>query len=200
VPKEIFTVDEYEQRLAAAQTDPLTADFHALRMAYIRSARYEPYATHGQEVRALRDALHAHDYPAAVTAAEAILARDYLDIEAHMAADFAHTQLENRAASTYHRTFAQRLLSAIAATGTGQDLDHALVVIRTSEEYVVLRVMGLVSGGQRLVEHNGHWYDVLSAMRPGSRDIIEVFFNIDLPFTWLNNQHQRGGTHEDESG
>jgi len=179
----------YDTLLAVAQADPVGADFHALRMAFAQSDAYQPYVQHSEGVFALRAALQAQNMQAALEACESLLAFNYLDIEAHMASDYVYTALENPEKSAYHRAFARGLISAIMATGAGRDFDSAIIVLATSEEYVVLRMMGLASGSQRLVEQQGHWFDVLSA-RPSQGDPVEVYFNIDLPYTWLQARHR----------
>lgn len=182
----------YENLLAATQADPVGADFHALRMAFAQSEAYQPYVQHSEGVFALRAALQAQNMQAALEACESLLAFNPLDIEAHMAADYVYTALEKTEQSAYHRAFAKGLIGAIMATGTGRDFESAIIVLATSEEYGVLRMMGLASDRQRLVEHHGHWFDVLSA-RPSQGDPVEVYFNIDLPYTWLQARHNDAG-------
>lgn len=186
----------YEDLLAAAQADPEHADYHALRMAYTRADSYAPYAQHNDAVFALRAALQAQNMPEALAACDAMLAFNYLDIEAHMAADYAHTALDNHAESHYHRTFAKGLIDAILTTGTGRDFASALIVIDTAEEYVVLRVLGLAPGRQQLVQHEGHWFDVLDA-QASQGDPLKMYFNIDLPYNWLQAQQQDNHDHHD---
>ncbi len=189
----------YEKLLAAAQADPADADYHTLRMAYTRADSYAPYARHGDAVFALRAALQAQNMQAALAACQDLLALNYLDIEAHMAADYAHTVLEDHTAAVYHRTFARGLIDAILASGTGRDFGSAFIVIDTAEEYVVLRVMGLAPGNQQLRQHEGHWFDILYG-RPAQGDPLPVYFNIDLPYNWLQAQQREGHDHETQHG
>ncbi|MCD4684958.1 MAG: DUF4919 domain-containing protein [Anaerolineae bacterium] len=179
---------DYDTLLAAAKADPVMADFHALRMAYVRSDQYAPYDMLGDAVVVLRDALTGGDLDAALTAINELLAFNYLDIETHMAADYVHMQRENHEASAYHRAFARGLIQALLATGTGRDFASAWIVINTAEEYTVLRVLGFTPGGQRLMKHEGHSFDVLIAKPRNGGDPAELFFNIDLPFNQLSHQ------------
>lgn len=176
---------DYDTLLTAAKADPDGADFHTLRMAYTRSEHYTPYDMHSDAVIALRDALVANDFEAALAATADLLAFNYLDIEAHMAADYVHVQLEHHAESAFHRAFARGLIEAILTTGTGRDFTHAWIVISTAEEYVILRVLGFAPGGQRLVRHEGHAFDILTGKRPDTGTAVDLYFNIDLPFNWL---------------
>lgn len=190
----------YEDLLAAAQADPVHADYQALRMALTRSDAYAPYAQHSEAVFALRAALQAHNPPEALQACEDLLAFNYLDIEAHMAADYAHTISDAPDRAAYHRTFARGLIQSILASGTGRDFANAWIVIDPAEEYVVLRVLGQVSGGQRLVNHEGRWFDVQVGRPRESGEAVEHYFNIDLPYTWLQAQQQARHDDHDDSG
>lgn len=177
----------YRDLLAAARQNPGEADYLALRQAYASSEEYAPY-THDQEhLEALRTALPARNFQAALEAVEGLLDHNYLDIEAHMAADYVHTLRGDQAQSTYHRTFAQGLINAIMDSGNGASFDTAFAVMSIPEEYLVLRLLGLLPGNQRLVQHEEHWFDILSARRHDDNMALELYFNIDLPRTWLSD-------------
>jgi hypothetical protein len=178
----------YDDLLDAALQDPASADYQALRMAYAQSEEYAPYVHDTEHLEALRAALHGDDLPAALDAIEGLLDHNYLDIEAHMAADYIYTRLEDADRSTYHRTFAKGLIDAILDTGSGRDFATAFAVLNVTEEYTILRVLGFRPAGQRLIQHEEHWFDILSAQHPSREEPFEVYFNIDLPRHWLQDQ------------
>ncbi|MBN1678894.1 MAG: DUF4919 domain-containing protein [Anaerolineae bacterium] len=178
----------YQDLLDAARRNSVGADYHALRMAYVRSDAYAPYADDRASVDALQNALHTGDLDAALDAIDTLLAHNYLDIEAHMAADYVYTRLENTAKAAYHRAFAKGLIDAIFGTGDGRRFESAFIVIRIAEEYTLLRIMRLVPDSQSLRQHQGHAYDVLQARDPASGQQHALYFNIDLPTGWLMRQ------------
>jgi hypothetical protein len=178
----------YDDLLDAALQDPASADFQALRTAYAQSKEYAPYVHDTGHLEALRAALHGDDLPAALDAIEGLLDHNYLDIEAHMAADYIYTRLDDEENSVYHRTFARGLIDAILATGSGRDFATAFAVLSVTEEYTVLRVLGFRPAGQRLVQHEEHWFDILAAQHPSREEPFEVYFNIDLPRHWLQDR------------
>ena len=180
----------YQALLADARQNPHDADYHGLRMAYARSDDYHPYFQDVESVNALNHALHEGDMEAVLDAAHKLLEVNYLDIEAHMTADYAYLQLEDPARSAYHRAFAKGLFEAILATGTGRDFATAFIVLSIPEEYTILRVHRGVSEGQRLVEHEGHWFDILAARLRESGETRDFYFNIDLPRRWLADQSE----------
>jgi hypothetical protein len=191
------TVEEqprtYHDLLAAAQQNPAGADFHTLRMASARSDGYAPYSHDVEAVEALGRALPVADFDAALEAIARLLDASYLDIEAHIAADYVYTRLSQPDRSAYHRGFAQGLLKAIVDTGDGRDFSTAFIVLAIPEEYTVLRMLGLRPRGQALVEHEGHWFDVIDAAHGQTGAPAKVHFNIDIPHAWL---HHHGMAHD----
>jgi hypothetical protein len=177
----------YEELLAAVQADPEGGDYHALRMAYARTDEYAPYVQDAENIEKLRAALTGRDMESALEAVAQLLAQNYLDIEAHMAGDYVYTMLEQYDDSAYHRAFARGLIQAILATGDGRGFETAFIVLTVSEEYTVLRVIGLIPGNQQLVEREGHWFDILSGRQRDSSETLDLYFNIDLPRGWLRD-------------
>lgn len=181
----------YEDLLDAAREQPEGADYHTLRMAYVRSDVYFPYRDDTEDLNALGRALHAGEFETALEVIDHMLAQRYLDIEAHMAADFVHLRLGDEARSAFHRAFAQGLLAAIRATGDGQRFESAYIVIDVPEEYTLLRTLGLRATGQATMEHDGQWFDVLTAEDTRTGQASKVHFNIDLPRRWLDGNVSR---------
>lgn len=175
----------YHDLLAAAQRQPADTNYTALREAYADSEEYAPYVHDQEHLDALRAALPVRDLDAALDAIGGLLDHNYLDIEAHMAADYIYTLRDEPAQSAYHRTFAQGLIDAIFATGNGLTFGTAFEVLSIPEEYLVMRLLGFRATGQRLVQHEEHWFDVLSAKRGEDEPDFEMYFNIDVPKTWL---------------
>lgn len=177
----------YYDLLAAAHQNPDGADYHALRMSYAQSAQYNPYARDAEHLKILRAAMHAGDLEGALEAVDALLDASYVNIEAHIAADYIYTRLGDEAKMQFHRLFARGLINSIFESGDGREPDTAFIVIDVAEEYVLLQVMGFKPSGQALQQHNGHWIDAMDAEHLVSGDRITVYFNIDLPRKWLDS-------------
>ncbi|MGQ9849069.1 MAG: DUF4919 domain-containing protein [Aggregatilineaceae bacterium] len=179
----------YQELLDAVRADPVDADYHALRMAYTRSDHYQPHPHDHDTVALMNEALRIGDLDGAMVATQKLLDRDYLDIMAHMVADYIYTSRDDTERALYHRAIARGLIDAVLATGNGNDFHTAFIVINTLEEYVILRVLGFVLLQQEFVEHEGHYFDVLVAQHQQTGDMMRFVFNIDLPFGWFL-QHQ----------
>jgi len=173
-------MERYEELLAAAQADPLQADYHALRMAFARSDAYQPYARDAQLVARMYDALRADELGEALAAIERLLEQNPLDVEAHLAAHSTYAQRGNSERAAYHRAFGAGLLDAIIRSGDGRSFATAYVVLDIAEEYLVLRLRGLRAAMQALLHHEDHWYDMIKIEPPTPDGDDRVYFNIDL--------------------
>jgi hypothetical protein len=174
----------FEELLEAARGDPSKADYKGLRMAYAGSADYNPYAREGDPDAILR-AFQAGDWRAARTAAERILQRNYLHVDAHMACAYASRQLGEEGAEAYHLAFARGILDSVFESGDGLGFETAFVVIDVAEEYAVLRALGIEPSRQSLVTQDGHEFDVFDVNHPKTGKDARLYFNIDLPKGWL---------------
>ena len=56
------------------------------------------------------------------------------------------------------------------------------MVIDTKEEYVILRVFGLMPSKQSLLNEKEHSYDLLEAIDPKTNKTVPLYFNIDRPY------------------
>lgn len=184
----------FQDLLADVQQRPERADYHALRMAYARSPEYAPYVHDLEGVERLRDALQSGDLEAALVAVGRLLAFNYLDIEAHMAADYVFTMQGDTDRSTYHRTFARGLIDAINATGDGRSPETAYIVLNIPEEYTFMRLLGYTPGRQGLESVNGHEFDTFEVQDPEGQ-ASQIYFNIDLPRQWLDANTGQGHPH-----
>ena len=170
----------YDALLAMARENPAEADFHALRMAFVRTPHYQPYASDIESLDALGDALHGDDLDTALAQVKNLLNTNYLDIEAHISADYIYTRRSETAQATYHRAFARGLIDSIARTGNGRSFETAFIVITLAEEYTLLRMLGLQPQTQQLVQHEEHWFDVHNVRHGTSGEAIRVYFNVDI--------------------
>jgi hypothetical protein len=70
-------------------------------------------------------------------------------------------------------------LDSILSSGDGRSHETAFVVIDISEEYDVLRRLGLQPAGQRLSFHKSGICDVLTVITPQTGDSSELYFRLE---------------------
>jgi len=154
----------YQQLLAQAKTaDPASVDWQALRFAYADSSGFSVTGGEDDQHQALFQALNKDDNKAVVAAANAILAKDFVDVDAHVALDLADQALGFKQQSAREHQIALGLLKSVH-TGDGATPETAFTVITVGEEYATMRAFAMRVTGQALVMAGPHSYDRLTVV------------------------------------
>jgi hypothetical protein len=173
---------DYPALLAAAKADPATANWTALRAAYAASPAYDTSMGEGPAVKASIAAMNAGQWPEANAQAQVALQANWMDLRAHLLAAAAKSNLNGASPSDVDLIAAEAILHSIQSTGDGHSTKTAFHVLAVSEEYVLLELGHAKSAQQRLVQDNGHFYDMLAAVDTRTGGQGWVYFNIDIPF------------------
>ena len=176
---------KYAALLERVKKSDATVDFKELRLAYTETPDYSPYGGDRDTRQKMFAALNAKEFDQAVESAEKILAKDFVEINAHFVAYVAHRELGQAEKATFHKFMFDGLVKSITGSGDGKTAETAFVVISTDEEYTLFNVLGLGPTGQALVSQNGHSFDRMTAVDRKTNKTVVYFFNIDKPFNWL---------------
>lgn len=168
----------------AKKGDP-TLDFKELRLAYTETTDYSPYGGDRETRKQMFAALNAKEFDSAVEAAEKILAKNFVEINAHFVSYVAHRESGRAEKATFHKFMFDGLVKSITGSGDGKTAETAYVVITTDEEYTLFNILGLRPAGQALINQDGHSFDRMTATNPKTNETVVYFFNIDKPFNWL---------------
>ena len=172
---------KYAALLEKAKKGEGAVDYTALRFAFFETPDYNPLS--GMiDYRSLWGAVMQGNWPEAAKQAEAVLAKNYVDANAHMVAHIAYRQQGDAEKAALHRRWADGLIESIKAGGDGKSPEAAWHVTSISEEYAVLRSMSLRATGQSLVNDKGHAYDVIKTLDRTNAEAT-FFFNVDKPFS-----------------
>src|SRR5919106_547856 len=164
------------------QKDP-SVNFTELRHAFYESANYNPYAPM-MTYRPLNAALAQKNYEEALKIADSVLAKNFVEINAHMTAQIAHQELGNAERAQFHKYMAEGVLNSIKSNVDGKSVDSAYEVISINEEYGLIRSLGLRPIKQGLVENKGHKFDAITVIDPQTSKESVIYFNVDKPFNW----------------
>jgi hypothetical protein len=171
--------------LERAKKSDATLDFKELRMAYAETPDYSPYGGDRETRKKMFAALNAKEFDSAVESAEKILAKNFVEINAHFVAYVAHRESSRAEKATFHKFMFDGLVKSITSSGDGKTAETAYVVITTDEEYTLFNILGLRAAGQELITQKGHSFDRMTATNPKTNETVVYFFNIDKPFNWL---------------
>lgn len=178
-------MDDYEHLLEAAKREPANADFLALRLAYTRSAHFNPYMNSIHTPGNLRGAMHQDNQEKIGAAIQRVLHDDYLDIETHIIAHNFYRLNGKSAKADYHARFAVGLLQSIMSSD-GRTYETAFNVLSIREEYAVMGYLGLPVHMQRKASYNGGDFDILTTQHPSTGEDLDFYFNIDLMRTYFH--------------
>jgi hypothetical protein len=177
--------DKYQALVARLKQGDITVDFREVRRAYADSPEYTD-ATDSDEVKAMYDAYHRGGYQEALKYSQKLLAKYYLDIDAHQVAFLANRELHVEEEAEFHYRIAHGLIQAIFQTGDGKTPETAWEVLSVHEEYIILQVLGLRPGSQSLMHKGKHSYDELEPVDLKTGQKVILYFNIDKPMEHLN--------------
>jgi len=172
----------YETLLERVKKRDPAADFTALRLAYFDNPPKKSGDADPKLGDSMMAAIRDKKYAKALEYAEKIIENKYVDINAHLIASVANKEQGDAEKEQFHRYVADGLIKSILASGDGKKPETAYTVISTEEEYVILRVYGLMPQRQALLEEKGHYYDRLDAVDPKTKDTVSLYFNIDRPY------------------
>jgi hypothetical protein len=168
------------------QKDP-SVNFTELRHAFYESPNYNPYAPM-MSYRPLNAAIAQKNYEEALKIAEGVLAKNFVEINAHIVAEIAYRETGNAEKAAFHKYIVEGLLNSIKASNDGKSKEKAFEVISINEEYGLIRTLGVKPIQQALVEDKGHSYDVITVVDPQTNQQSQIFFNIDKPFKWQSRK------------
>lgn len=186
----------YATLLAQLQAGEEAVDFRALRMAYTETDTYSPYSIDAKEQRQrMFEALFRdNDLDRTALIADSVLAMNYTDMDGHFALMVTHGEVGDSTRSAFHRTILQGLIDSIVGEADGRSPSMPWVVISTDEEYALLRVFGLENQEQSLVNCNGHRCDHLRTLDPETNEVIDIYFDIEIPWQHLASELQGGAS------
>ncbi len=170
------------------QKDP-SVNFTELRHAFYESPNYNPYAPM-MTYRPLNGALAQKNYEEVLKIAESVLAKNFVEVNAHMAAQIAYQETGNAERAEFHKFMTDGLLKSIKSSVDGKSTATAFEVISINEEYGLIRSLGLRPIGQAMLEEKGHRYDAMTVVDPKTKEESKLYFNIDKPFNWQPKKPQ----------
>ena len=174
---------KYQLLVEKAKAKDKTVNFTELRNSFYESPDYHPN-TPMMTYRPLNAAIAQKNYEEALKIAESVLAKNFVELNAHMAAQIAYQETGNTERAEFHKFMVDGLLNSIRSSGDGKTTDTAFVVISINEEYGLFKSLGLRPIRQSLVHDKGHSYDAMTVVDPQTNQESVFYFNVDKPLKW----------------
>lgn len=180
----------YDALVERAKKGDAGVDFTALRMAFYETDNYNPLAPM-MTYRPLWGAIQQQDWAGAIKLAESVLAKNFVEVNAHMVAFIAHRQSGDAERAKFHRAIAEGLLNSIKASGDGKSIATAFEVISINEEYGLFRSMNLSPVRQSLLEEKGSSFDAIETVDPRTSARATYYFKVDKPLKWSDRKSKQ---------
>ncbi len=174
---------KYPTLVDSAISNPLDADYTALRLTHAASSDYDPYSDDDGLMK-LRDLINAKEFEVATEVAKTQYRRLFHDPLFHYYAFIVWTEIEDEEMTDIHSFYYTKLIKSVMSSGDGESAKTAYHVINISEEYRVLEYHELEIVEQNLLEISGHSFDKITA-KDADNKTKDIYFNIDLPFSKL---------------
>jgi ankyrin repeat protein len=172
-------------------TNNVHVDFRVLRLAYTKTKDYKPYDSDDSTKNAASDALKRTNLVETIRLAESVLAKNYVDLDAHILCKIAYGEMWNSEKYDFHSAVLKGLAGSLYASGDGTTPETAIVVISVREEYFFMDANRLKMIKQCLITANGHAYDKVDVENKKTAEKTVIYFNIDIPYDWLTKNPQK---------
>jgi hypothetical protein len=159
----------------AAQEDPESADFAALRLAYVQSSVYRPFK-HIPQSKLLQITNNAADFAEVSRTCQTLLEANPMDLEARLLLGIAQEKAGQTAQAEKTKRFAEKMLDSILATGNGKTPASALQVIAEAEVWTVIRSFGIRTNSHTRQQTDSHTYDIFTGSI-GERQVT-IYFDV----------------------
>jgi hypothetical protein len=174
---------------APTDRNALAKQATADRFAFAASSKYNPYETVSIESRKnAAEQFKKKKYGKAIAQAKKGLASAPYDIDLLLILAAAYRASGDVANADLTDNQWMSLVDSILGSGDGRSFETAFQVISVSEEYAVLRTLGLEVTGQSLVGHGSSKFDLMQVQDPRTGKDLSFYFNVDRPEKWLLGQ------------
>lgn len=123
---------DYQTLARRVEAGDFSVDFHALRLACMKSKQCEPRATKA-DLAAINRAGNDHQFDKIVEITERLIRQGFVNLEAHLDCAVAYEEMHDAAKSKFHRLVTRSLLGSILFSGDGKTKETAYQVIPTAK-------------------------------------------------------------------
>ena len=152
----------------------------------IYSDNYNPYGESDNEKKFI-EIFNQKKYEEAIPYGEDVIKENPVNLKVLLRMLHCHHQLGNKETAQDYANMYFSLLSVIYASGDGKSIETAYVVIKVSDEYVILNDLDLTRTKQALVGYTDILTIDTKGQKPkkGEKKIKSLYFNVSKPFEYL---------------
>ena len=123
-------------------------------------------------------AFNAGDYEGALRKGQEIIQHNIANGDGHFLAMVSLKHLEKQDEAAKEKLIVDQIVKSIMSSGDGKTADTAWFTVSTSEEYFVIRILGLKPKSQALVKNGPHSLDKMTVVGEDGKETT-LWFNTD---------------------
>jgi hypothetical protein len=179
---------DYYSLVARLKSGDTSIDYAKLRYLFTRTSEYKPYGGDTVDREAMWMAMKSKEYEPAIKHCQAVLSKNYTDMEAHFVCNIAYREAGNTKQQSFHSAVLKGLIGSLYRSGNGESPETAFIVIGTDEEYFMLNMNDYKTIRQKLLVKLDMHFDEMEVEKEKTGVISKIYFNVEFPFRWLNEQ------------
>lgn len=179
---------DYYMLVSRLKDGDTSVDYAKLRYSFTRTAEYKPYGGDRVDRKTINMAMEKKEYEAAIQHAQAVLSKNYTDMEAHFFCNIAYREVGNTKQQAFHSAVLKGLIGSLYRSGNGESPETAYIVIGTDEEYFMLNMNGYKILRQKLLKKDDMHFDEMDVEKEKTGIKSKIYFNVEFPYRWLSEQ------------
>jgi Domain of unknown function (DUF4919) len=168
---------KYDALKARVQSGDLNIDWRDLRLDAVVADVDGPFDWHQANTAGVA-AFNMGDYEEALRKGQEIIQHNIANGDGHFLAMVSLKQLGKQEETAKEKLIVNQIFQSIMSSGDGKTADTAWFTVSTSEEYFVIRILGLRSKSQSLVKKGTHSLDEMTVVGEDGKDTT-LWFNAD---------------------
>jgi Domain of unknown function (DUF4919) len=168
---------KYEALKAKVQSGGIDIDWRELRLDAVVADVGGDFDWHQANTEGVA-AFNTGDYAKALLKAQEIIQHDIANGDGHFLAMVSLKHLDKHEEAAKEKLIVDKIMQSIMTSGDGKSADTAWFTVSTSEEYFVIRLLGLKPKSQSLVKNGAHSFDEMTVVDKDGKETT-LWFNTD---------------------
>jgi hypothetical protein len=168
---------KYDALKAKVQSGDIDIDWRDIRLDAVVADVGGDFDWHQANTEGVA-AFNTGDYAKALLKAQEIIQHDIANGDGHFLAMVSLKHLDKHEEAAKEKLIVDKIMQSIMTSGDGKSADTAWFTVSTSEEYFVIRLLGLKPKSQSLVKNGAHSFDEMTVVDKDGKETT-LWFNTD---------------------
>jgi Domain of unknown function (DUF4919) len=168
---------KYDALKAKIQSGDINIDWREIRLAAVVAGVDGEFDWHQSNTEGVT-AFNAGNYAKALQKGQEILQHNIANGDGHFLAMVALKHLGKPDEAAKEKLIIDKIVQSILSSGDGKTADTAYFTVSTSEEYFLIRLLGLKPKSQSLVKNGAHSFDQMTVIGEDGKETA-LWFNTD---------------------